>query len=525
MDLVVISSSLILGMVVNQPSESRYEYDSNGNRISTQQLLVHTGISVIAVEPSVGLPGVRLNVFGQNLPWQDQANIMLFFNGAMAQPIRMSDRVILFQVPSDATSGDLVLVLPGIDPIHLGHFELAGIEIDPINAEVRYGESTMFTANVVGYPGMQSWSIDGIAGGESSVGTIDEFGEYTAPMPSDNLDFPFSFPVTLNIEGEMATASAVVQLKADRESPFQIGEFLDEQIADGIETVVHPLPTSTERVSLFIDGSSSLRVSIVDENGRVIHDSLSAENARFPLTSIGNGDYTLWVGGRNAGPLNAESGSWTLYTTTETEDRDGDGLPNEFELQYSFDPNDADSDNDGILDGNEDEDEDGLTVLEEVRIGTDPTLPDTDYDGLNDGEEVALNIDGLDPTDPDSDDDGFADGEEIDRGSDPVDPASTPVTQFGSIAGTAMFVSNYNAPLISTGNIVGGIARVQMTGPYVITGEFTGYQLIIENFVPTYRRDGNQIDLMSFPFFADIDGPAGLFFGDEITPPVSVDNE
>ena len=44
-------------------------------------------------------------------------------------------------------------------------------------------------------------------------------------------------------------------------------------------------------------------------------------------------------------------------------------------------------------------------------------LPDTDGDGLTDDDET--NIYGTDPNDPDSDDDGLDDGEEVAFGSDP----------------------------------------------------------------------------------------------------------
>ena len=63
------------------------------------------------------------------------------------------------------------------------------------------------------------------------------------------------------------------------------------------------------------------------------------------------------------------------------------------------DPNDTDSDDDGILDSLE------------LRINdTDPNDADTDQDGLIDGDELTANTD---PLDPDSDDDGLLDGVEV----------------------------------------------------------------------------------------------------------------
>ena len=61
--------------------------------------------------------------------------------------------------------------------------------------------------------------------------------------------------------------------------------------------------------------------------------------------------------------------------------------------------------------GSEDGDNDGLTDDEERKFGTNPELADTDGDGLKDGDEV--NLFKSDPLKIDPDDDGLADGEEI----------------------------------------------------------------------------------------------------------------
>jgi hypothetical protein len=80
------------------------------------------------------------------------------------------------------------------------------------------------------------------------------------------------------------------------------------------------------------------------------------------------------------------------------------------------DPSDADSDDDGLSDGQEDanhngaiagDDGDGQVDLGEIWTETDPRDDDTDRDGIKDGIEVST---GTDPLDQDSDDDGLADG-------------------------------------------------------------------------------------------------------------------
>jgi hypothetical protein len=67
-----------------------------------------------------------------------------------------------------------------------------------------------------------------------------------------------------------------------------------------------------------------------------------------------------------------------------------------------------------------DSDLDGLTNQEETKYGTDPENIDSDGDGLTDKDELFLYR--TDPLKADSDGDGYADAYEIDRGYNPLGP-------------------------------------------------------------------------------------------------------
>ncbi|WP_437734427.1 hypothetical protein [Sorangium sp. So ce1335] len=131
-------------------------------------------------------------------------------------------------------------------------------------------------------------------------------------------------------------------------------------------------------------------------------------------------------------------------------DTDGDGLVDEIEVLIGTDPSDADSDDDGVLDGREpnfSDDHDGDGAINALD-------PDSDNDGLFDGTEFGLPCDNeatdadagtciadadtettTSPLDPDTDDGGVSDGAEdanhngaIDEGeTDPNDPADDSV--------------------------------------------------------------------------------------------------
>ncbi len=92
------------------------------------------------------------------------------------------------------------------------------------------------------------------------------------------------------------------------------------------------------------------------------------------------------------------------------DDPDEDGLTNLREYKLGSLPNKADSDADGLTDGQETD-----------THGTDPLSQDTDGDFLTDGEELERNL-ATDPLQRDSDGDQLIDGAEIQLGRDPHSP-------------------------------------------------------------------------------------------------------
>ena len=188
-----------------------------------------------------------------------------------------------------------------------------------------------------------------------------------------------------------------------------------------------------------------------DSDGDGLDDAWEVDHADFfdPLDSTdaesdidGDGitsicEVTIW----GTDPLCADSDYDGLFDGDEIvcdtnpldEDSDNDGLPDGLEFQIGTNPLLRDSDGDGLddaletqeddldpllaTDGLADADNDGLTFAQELNLGTDPLLPDTDGDGLTDFEEVFQTY--TNPLLRDTDGDGLPDAQEISLGTAP----------------------------------------------------------------------------------------------------------
>lgn len=97
-------------------------------------------------------------------------------------------------------------------------------------------------------------------------------------------------------------------------------------------------------------------------------------------------------------------GLHAIQIVHSTADTDTDTIPDWWELRYKLRP-------DSAADASQDPDSDTATNLQEYTAGTDPRNADTDGDGLTDGEEI--NTYHSTPLLPDTDGDGLTDGDEV----------------------------------------------------------------------------------------------------------------
>ena len=166
----------------------------------------------------------------------------------------------------------------------------------------------------------------------------------------------------------------------------------------------------------------------------------------------------------------------TIVAGSATSDADNDAMLKKDEVQIGTDPNNADSDWDGLNDGeefikyntdplNKDSDNDGLSDHDEVKIYfSNPNSIDTDGDAINDFDEVSKYR--TDPLNSDTDRDKLSDYEEIFIYK--TDPSKTDTDSDG-LSDYVEIITHYTDPLRddtdSDGLVDGAEIKIYRTNP------------------------------------------------------------
>ena len=224
---------------------------------------------------------------------------------------------------------------------------------------------------------------------------------------TDPLDADSDNDTIMDADELIATGGVWPQRTFDRESdPLDINTD-DDYLPDPVEgTCGDPVYTGTGLSQLGggLGGTRDMEPPYV--NNADSDDDGVQDGAVIPITVQGPSGftyaYTFIEGFHDVAAADVQSpGTVRTVVTPATGEQDDDSICNVC---------DADSDGDGLLDG------------EELGLGTDPADWDTDDDGRNDWHEIAGGGPiPTDPFDPDTDDDGLLDSAEV-FGSNPTDP-------------------------------------------------------------------------------------------------------
>jgi len=173
----------------------------------------------------------------------------------------------------------------------------------------------------------------------------------------------------------------------------------------------------------------------------VSNTAIATVSANGLVTAVATG--TVAIQAVNEGA----SGIITIQVTLSGVDSDGDGIPDDAEIRLGLNPHDP---TDALLDP----DHDGLTNLQEYKLGTDIHNADTDGDGLTDGQEVLIYH--TNPLLFSTDGTGISDGIEVQTGTL---GASYPV----KLAAALKSISVTPAKIVLAVNTIQGQASQQLT--------------------------------------------------------------
>ena len=234
---------------------------------------------------------------------------------------------------------------------------------------------------------------------------------------------------------------------------------------DLTNTGTSPIKNDTDNDGL-LDGAEDNSAIFVDED----------QSGSNPLKSDTDDD-GLNDGYEVSNSLNPNDDGTTDVNNGAAGDPDSDNSGNLAEFQRGTDPQNDDSDEDGILDGYEDNT--GIWVSA-TQTGTDPLDPDSDDDTLLDGVETndgnfgGAGATGSNPNAHDTDADGYFDEQELAGNTDPSDPSSKP--QFPTPLGFWSFddqgetVTADLSPNGNNGTVLGNATYVE--GHSGIPGDF-----------------------------------------------------
>ena len=142
-----------------------------------------------------------------------------------------------------------------------------------------------------------------------------------------------------------------------------------------------------------------------------------------------------------------------------------------------------------------DDDDDGLSNQAEREAGTDPDNPDSDDDGLSDGDEV--NRYETDPLQADTDGDGREDGQEVEEGTDPT--VAETVTPTPTSTETLTPTPSHTPSPSSTPTLT---PTPTETPTPTMTWTPSPTPIIFETWSPTFRLIGGQTN-----YLFQVDGP------------------
>jgi YD repeat-containing protein len=175
----------LIAVVDQQGNVGTYTYDATGNLLRVDRFdaaAIPGAVGITLVSPNKGKVGTTVQIFGKGFSATPSQNSVVF-NGTAATVTAAAPNRIVTSVPTGATTGPITVTTPLGSATSPTPFTVLGtITVSPTTATLFTDATQQFTAtDDGGSTASVSWSVNGIVGGDPTVGTISTEGFYTAP--------------------------------------------------------------------------------------------------------------------------------------------------------------------------------------------------------------------------------------------------------------------------------------------------------------------------------------------------------
>lgn len=207
----------LVGVVDQEGNAAEYVYDAVGNILQIKRFTVdpNAAVAITLVSPSKGSVGTPVQLFGKGFSPTPAQNTVTFSAGTTAPVTAATSTSLTTTVPAGAATGLLTVTTPlGTATSPEPFTVLAGFAVDPEQATVLLGKPYSFQATLDGTPiTTVTWRVNGIVGGNATLGTISAAGLYTAPSSLPPLS-PLLIEAVLTADPARVASAQVTLLPA-----------------------------------------------------------------------------------------------------------------------------------------------------------------------------------------------------------------------------------------------------------------------------------------------------------------------
>jgi YD repeat-containing protein len=162
-----------------------YNYDAVGNLLSIQRInAADVGpVAIFSISPTRGKGGTTVSILGKGFSATAGQNTVRFSGDVVATVVSASPTGLRVTVPATAQDGPLSVTAPAGSATSAQSFRVIGpLTITPGDPSISTGVSRQFTATGPGgSTAPVTWAVNGIVGGNVTVGTISGNGFYNSP--------------------------------------------------------------------------------------------------------------------------------------------------------------------------------------------------------------------------------------------------------------------------------------------------------------------------------------------------------